>query len=298
VKTRDWRGFGGGGASRDRTDDLIVANDEGSGCIGLQWNHLIFAGPNQGPNRNQNRPAAESLPQQLFDVGVCMHVKQREWRGLAVSTCRAMRVIRPIRILQANCGSHRANSPRSSVGKFQEWQSGFDVQITEACDEWSSGVYVLLGRWAFQQKLIICIELTNRKSDCPPSPSQGVAMKDAYEVLQHKEADLARVRNEVESARIVASMLDELPLNDPFEILQHKEADLARVRREIESLQIVAPLLSEESPSDEVIKKPPGSADEKLDSSQRSESTGTDGLFYSVFASRRPRFWGILRRKT
>ena len=72
-------------------------------------------------------------------------------------------------------------------------------------------------------------------------------MKDAYEVLRQKETDLARVRHEIESARIVASILDELPLNDPFKILQHKEADLARVWREIESLQLVAPLLSEES---------------------------------------------------
>lgn len=123
-------------------------------------------------------------------------------------------------------------------------------------------------------------------------------MKDAYEVLRDKEADLARVRNEIESARIVASVLDKLPLNDPLEILQVKEADLARVRREIESLQIVAPLLSEESASDEVTKKPPGSADESLDSSQRLESTGTDTLFSSAFPIPRPRFWSILRRKT
>jgi hypothetical protein len=33
-------------------------------------------------------------------------------------------------------------------------------------------------------------------------------MKDAYEVLEQKEADLARVRQEIESLRIVASLLD------------------------------------------------------------------------------------------
>lgn len=39
-------------------------------------------------------------------------------------------------------------------------------------------------------------------------------MKDAYTVLEEKEADLARVRQEIESLRIVASLLektDDLP---------------------------------------------------------------------------------------
>ena len=39
-------------------------------------------------------------------------------------------------------------------------------------------------------------------------------MKDAYAVLAQKEADLARVRQEIESLRIVASLLektDDLP---------------------------------------------------------------------------------------
>jgi len=39
-------------------------------------------------------------------------------------------------------------------------------------------------------------------------------MKDAYGVLEQKEADLARVRREIESLRIVASLLektDDLP---------------------------------------------------------------------------------------
>ena len=44
------------------------------------------------------------------------------------------------------------------------------------------------------------------------TPSQGEPMKNAYEVLQQKETDLARVRHEIESLRIVASLLsDELP---------------------------------------------------------------------------------------
>jgi hypothetical protein len=39
-------------------------------------------------------------------------------------------------------------------------------------------------------------------------------MKDAYAVLEQKEADLARVRQEIESLKIVASLLektDDLP---------------------------------------------------------------------------------------
>jgi hypothetical protein len=39
------------------------------------------------------------------------------------------------------------------------------------------------------------------------SENRSTAMKDAYEVLYQKEADLARVRQEVESLRIAASLL-------------------------------------------------------------------------------------------
>jgi hypothetical protein len=39
------------------------------------------------------------------------------------------------------------------------------------------------------------------------TPPQGMPMKDAYEVLQQKEADLARVRHEIESLQVVASLL-------------------------------------------------------------------------------------------
>lgn len=35
-------------------------------------------------------------------------------------------------------------------------------------------------------------------------------------------------------------------MKDPYEVLQQKEADLARVRHEFESLQVVASLLSED----------------------------------------------------
>jgi len=124
-------------------------------------------------------------------------------------------------------------------------------------------------------------------------------MKDVYEVLQQKEADAAHVRHEIESLKIVSSLLpDELPLKDARELLQQKEADVARVCHELESLKIVAPLLSEELASDELTKKRAASAaDEARASGHRSEATGTDGLFSSVVANPRPTLWNLLRRK-
>ena len=123
-------------------------------------------------------------------------------------------------------------------------------------------------------------------------------MKHVYEVLQQKEADVAYVRREIESLKTVSSLSDELSLKDARELLQQKEADVARVRREIEGLKIVAPLLSEELASDELTKKRAGSAaEEARDSGDRSEATGTDGLFSSVIANPRPPLWNLLKRK-
>ena len=52
-------------------------------------------------------------------------------------------------------------------------------------------------------------------------------------------------------------------MKDANEVLQQKEAQLAHVRREIEGLRIVAPLLSDESPSEssaeEILDRGPGS---------------------------------------
>ena len=124
-------------------------------------------------------------------------------------------------------------------------------------------------------------------------------MKDVYEVLQQKEAAVAIVHHEIQSLKLVSSLLsDELALTDACELLRQKEADVARVRHEIESLKIVAPLLSEELASDELTKKRVGSAaEEARDSGDRSEATGTDGLFSSVIANPRPPLWNLLKRK-
>ncbi len=120
-------------------------------------------------------------------------------------------------------------------------------------------------------------------------------MKDVHEVLQHKEAAVASVRQEIQSLKLVSSLLsDELALKDPYELLRQKEADVDRVRHEIENLKIVVPLLSEELASARA-----GSAVEETgNSDDRSKATGTDGLFSSVIASPRPAFWKLLKRKT
>jgi hypothetical protein len=56
-------------------------------------------------------------------------------------------------------------------------------------------------------------------------------MKDAYQVLEQKEADLARVRQEIESLRIVAPLLvDDLNSNDSRQmrlISAEKRGDLS-----------------------------------------------------------------------
>jgi hypothetical protein len=83
-------------------------------------------------------------------------------------------------------------------------------------------------------------------------------------------------------------------MKDPYEVLREKEADLARVRHEIESLHAVASLLSDDVTSDEPNKKKESAA-ETLDRGSGSEATGTDGLFSSIPASR-PGWWQALKR--
>jgi hypothetical protein len=125
-------------------------------------------------------------------------------------------------------------------------------------------------------------------------------MKDVYEVLQQKEADVANVRHEIRGLKLVSSLLsDELALKNALELLRQKEADVARVRYEIENLKIVAPLLLDELASDELTKTSAGSAaEEARDSDDHAKATGTDGLFSSVIANPRPTFWRLLKRKT
>jgi hypothetical protein len=86
-------------------------------------------------------------------------------------------------------------------------------------------------------------------------------MKDAYDILKQKEADLARVRHEVESLRIVGPLLDDLDSH------QSDKTDL----------------ISEEKTEDHLI-------DDLLnivrDEHPDLKATGTDGLFSSITTSR------------
>ena len=86
-------------------------------------------------------------------------------------------------------------------------------------------------------------------------------------------------------------------MKDAYEVLYHKEAALTRVRREIESLTIAAPLLADEVLS---LVHPDGARDEEnRKPSQKAvslpsigtEPTGTDG---EPFVWSPPGFWRSL----
>jgi hypothetical protein len=85
-------------------------------------------------------------------------------------------------------------------------------------------------------------------------------------------------------------------MKNAYGVLQQKETDLARVRHEIESLRIVASLLSDELPSEELTKKRAGPAEETLDPGSK-KATGTDGLFSSINPAPHQRFWNTLKRQ-
>ena len=84
-------------------------------------------------------------------------------------------------------------------------------------------------------------------------------------------------------------------MKNAYEVLQQKETDLARVRQEIESLRIVASLLSDD-PTEELTRKHARSEEEILDSDAE-KATGTDGMFSSIDAAARPSFWNTLKRQ-
>ncbi len=84
-------------------------------------------------------------------------------------------------------------------------------------------------------------------------------------------------------------------MRDAYEVLHQKETELARVRREVASLRVVVPLLSSDS-SDKSSEPESQSAEEdSADASADREATGTDGLS-SFAASSRPNLWNVLKR--
>jgi len=82
-------------------------------------------------------------------------------------------------------------------------------------------------------------------------------------------------------------------VKDVYQVLEQKEADLARVRREIEILQVVASLLPDDA-TVELMKKPT-SVEKPLDAD--SEATGTDGLLSSIPAARPSFWKSLRQRK-
>ncbi len=83
-------------------------------------------------------------------------------------------------------------------------------------------------------------------------------------------------------------------MKNAYAVLEQKEADLARVRQEIESLRIVASLLADDLDSNDSDQTHLISA-ENTDDLADLETTGTDGLFSSVAISRSG-FWNALKR--
>ena len=84
-------------------------------------------------------------------------------------------------------------------------------------------------------------------------------------------------------------------MKDAYETLKQKEADLSRVRHEIESLRIVASLLVDASNSDPSDKPYLVSAENSDNLHPDLEQTGTDGLFSSI-ATTRSSLWNVLKR--
>ena len=80
-------------------------------------------------------------------------------------------------------------------------------------------------------------------------------------------------------------------MKEIHEVLRDKERDLTRVRNEVDSLRLVATLLSEGVAHDR--NKKTGPAEEMFNREAELEATGTDALFSSMRDSR-PGFWKAL----
>jgi hypothetical protein len=81
-------------------------------------------------------------------------------------------------------------------------------------------------------------------------------------------------------------------MKDVYLILRQKESDLARLRVEIDSLRLVAPLLADETRHDEQINLASSDSEESFSDPQ---STGTDGPLSSIGNSE-SRFWGLIKK--
>jgi len=84
-------------------------------------------------------------------------------------------------------------------------------------------------------------------------------------------------------------------MKDAYETLKQKEVDLSRVRHEIESLRIVASLLVDDLNSDPSDMPYLVSAEKSENLQLDLEQTGTDGIFSSI-ATPRSSLWNVLKR--
>jgi hypothetical protein len=88
-------------------------------------------------------------------------------------------------------------------------------------------------------------------------------------------------------------------MKDAYEVLQQKQAALDRVRKEVESLKIVATLLADDSDSDDASQESDDSASlslsDRISRLSDSASTNADELLSSV-ANARSGFWNALKR--
>lgn len=84
-------------------------------------------------------------------------------------------------------------------------------------------------------------------------------------------------------------------MRDAYEVLRQKEAELARVRREIESLLLTAALLRDQQTPENL--KTEGESSTETSSEHDSDWTvvGTNDLLSSASDSR-PRFWRVFKR--
>jgi hypothetical protein len=83
-------------------------------------------------------------------------------------------------------------------------------------------------------------------------------------------------------------------MQDAYEVLQQKQAELARVRKEIECLNIVAALLSDDRASDDPAESPASSLNDTISRLSDSAATNVDNLFSS--AATRSSLWKALKR--
>lgn len=87
-------------------------------------------------------------------------------------------------------------------------------------------------------------------------------------------------------------------MKNAYEVLQQKQTDIVRLRKEIESLNIVASLLSDEHPAgdpDQPSDESPRSLSDTISRLSDSAAANADNLFSSVGDSGSG-FWGSLRR--